>query len=137
MCIDEDVAGMICRARIRREQVAHLRLSDEELAALKAAASRADMSVSAFIRSLALEGAGKAPFLSPYDEALFQLLRQDLRSIGNCLDQLTRTLNIRGFVASVELAAAISDARAVATTVGAELSLMTKSASARRRGGRG
>lgn len=128
---------MICRARIRREQVAHVRLSDEEFSALKAAARHADMSVSAFLRSLALEGAGKAPFLSPYDEALFQLLRQDLRSIGNCLDQLTRTLNTRGFVASVELAAAISDARAVATTVGVELSLMTKSASVRRRGGRG
>lgn len=128
---------MICRARIRREQVAHVRLSDEEFSALKAAASHADMSVSAFIRSLALEGAGEAPFLSPYDEALFQLLRQDLRSIGNCLDRLTRTLNTRGLVAGAELVAAISDARAVATTVGAELSLMTKSASFRRRGQRG
>jgi hypothetical protein len=115
-------------------KVAHIRLSEDEFAAVEAAATDASMSVSAFVRSLSLEGAGAKPFLSPADRAIIQLLGQDLRAIGNYLNQLARALNAGRSVDGSHLAGPIADARAVATTVAAELSIMTKRAAAARRG---
>lgn len=92
------------------------------------------MSISAFVRSLSLEGAGARPFLNPADRAIIQLLGQDMRAIGNNLNQLARALNASRSVDGSYLAGAIDDARAVTTTVAAELSIMTKRAAAARRG---
>jgi hypothetical protein len=114
--------------------VAHIRLSEDEFAAVEAAATKASMSISAFLRSLSLEGAGAQPFLNRADRAIIQLLGQDLRAIGNNLNQLARTLKAGRSVDGSHLAAAIDDARAVANTVAAELSIMTKRAAAARRG---
>ncbi|MFU0505751.1 plasmid mobilization protein [Pseudaminobacter sp. NGMCC 1.201702] len=125
--------GLVSRKRFRREKIAHVRLSEAEFAAVKAAADRASLSVSAFVRALALEGAGEKPFLCPADKAIIQLLGQDMRSVGNNLNQVVRALNAGRSVDCSYLAAAIDDARAIATTVVSELALMTKNAAAARR----
>ena len=126
--------GLRSRAVVKRVKVAHIRLSEDEFAAVEAAATGASMSISAFVRSLSLEGAGAQPFLNPVDRAIIQLLGQDLRAMGNNLNQLARALNAGLSVDGSHLAAAIDDARAVANTVAAELSMMTKRAAAARRG---
>ena len=126
--------GSGSRGRTRREKVAHIRFSEHEFSAVEAAAKRADLSVSAFVRSLALEGAGEKPFLSPADRAIIQLLGQDMRAVGNNLNQVVRALNTRRSVERFDLVAAVDDARAIATTVAAELAMMTRNAATARRG---
>ncbi|MBZ9811191.1 plasmid mobilization relaxosome protein MobC [Mesorhizobium sp. ESP-6-2] len=117
----------------RREKVAHIRFAPEELAAIASAAETAGLSVSAFVRSLACEGAGLRPFLNEEDQAILQLLAKDLRAVGNALNQAIRALNTGRMAAASNVAAAADDARAIALTVAAELSQMTKSASSARR----
>src|SRR5262245_26666431 len=126
--------GSRSRTVVRRVRVAHIRLSEDEFAAIEAAATEASMSISAFVRSLSLEGAGAQPFLNQADRAIIQLLGQDMRAMGNNLNQLTRALNAGRSVDGSHLAGAIDDARAVATTLAAELTTMTKRAAAARRG---
>ena len=126
--------GLRSRTVARRVKVAHIRLSEDEFAAVEAAAVEASMSISAFVRSLSLEGAGAQPFLNHADRAIIQLLGQDLRAVGNSLNQLARALNAGRSVDGSHLAGAIDDALAVANTVAAELSIMTKRAAAARRG---
>jgi hypothetical protein len=92
------------------------------------------MSISAFVRSLSLEGAGARPFLNSADRAIIKLLGQDMRAMGNNLNQLARALYAGRSVDGSHLVAVIDDARAVANTVAAELSIMTKRAAAARRG---
>ncbi|MEP9389982.1 plasmid mobilization relaxosome protein MobC [Mesorhizobium sp. KR9-304] len=126
--------GAASRGRTRREKVAHIRFSEDEFSAVEAVASRTGLSVSAFVRSLALEGAGEKPFLSPADRAIIQLLGQDMRAVGNNLNQVARALNTGRSVERADLVAAVGDARAIATTVAAELAMMTRNAATARRG---
>jgi hypothetical protein len=126
--------GSGSRRRTRREKVVHIRLSAHEFSAVEAAAKRAALSVSAFVRSLTLEGAGEKPFLSSSDRAIIQLLGQDMRAVGNNLNQVVRALNTRRSVERFEIVAAVDDARAIATTVAAELAMMTRNAATARRG---
>lgn len=114
--------------------MAHIRFSPVEFNAIEAAAIRAGLTVSAFVRSLSLEGAGVTPFLNEADRAILGTLGQDLRAIGRNLNQLARALNAGGSVAVSEVAGRTDDARAVATTIAAELTHMTKRAGVSRRG---
>lgn len=118
----------------RREKVAHVRLSDDEMRAVEDAAARAGLSVSAFLRSLSLEGAGVRPFMSRQDRAIIEVLLQDMRAVGGNLNQIARALNTTRTVADPDLMGAIDDARAIATTVASELASMTKRVGAARRG---
>jgi hypothetical protein len=118
----------------KREKVAHVRFAEHEIATIKVAAEQAGLSVSAFVRSLSLEGAGVRPFMNREDRAILEMLIQDMRAIGGNLDRISRALNNRRPVAGSELAGAIDDARAIATTIAAELAAMTKRAGAARRG---
>jgi hypothetical protein len=122
------------RKPARREKVAHIRFSDDETAAVEGAAERAGLSVSAFLRSLSLEGAGVRPFMSRQDRAIIEMLVQDMRAVGGNLNQIARALNAGHSVMGSDLTGAIDDARAIATTVAAELASMTKRAGAARRG---
>jgi len=122
------------RKSARREKVAHIRFSDDEMQAVEAAAERAELSVSAFVRSLSLEGAGVRPFLSRQDRAIIEMLVQDMRAVGGNLNQIARALNASRSVAGSDLTGAMDDARALATTVATELASMTKGAGAGRRG---
>ena len=114
--------------------MAHIRFSPEEFGAIEASASRVGLTVSAFVRSLSLEGAGVAPFLNEADRAILVTLGQDLRALGRNLNQLARALNAGGSVAVSDVAGRTEDARAVATTISAELAHLTTRAGAARRG---
>ena len=57
-----------------------------------------------------------------------------MRAVGNNLNQVARALNTGRSVERSDLVAAVDDARAIATTVAAELAMMTKNAATARRG---
>lgn len=122
------------RRAARREKVAHIRFAEDEISAVETAAERAGLSVSAFFRSLSLEGAGVRPFMNREDRAILEMLIQDMRAVGSNLNQIARALNGSRSVAGSDIKGAIEDARAIATTVAAELAAMTKRAGAARRG---
>lgn len=93
-------AGDVARARQtapvttpsneRRSHVVHARFTASELAAVHKAAEQAELTVSAFMRSLTLEGAGVQPFLTAEDRAIFEFLHRDLRTIGVNLNSLAQ-----------------------------------------------
>ncbi|EHK53240.1 hypothetical protein MAXJ12_31077 [Mesorhizobium alhagi CCNWXJ12-2] len=114
--------------------MAHIRLSQDEFCAVEAAAERAGLSVSAFIRSLSLEGAGLRPFLTEADRAIIGLLARDMRAIGSNLNQVARAINAGRSVGASDVANVVADARAVANTVVVELADMTQRAATARRG---
>jgi hypothetical protein len=118
----------------RKDRVAHIRLSPAEFDALDAAAEAASMTVSAFVRSLAMEGAGVRPFLAEGDRAVLGLLAEGMRAIGGNLSQIARAMNTGRVPAEDELAGSIKDAHVVATTVASELAEMTRRSAAVRRG---
>ncbi|TIS18551.1 MAG: plasmid mobilization relaxosome protein MobC, partial [Mesorhizobium sp.] len=118
------------RRAARRKKVAHIRFAEDEISAVETAAERAGLSVSAFFRSLSLEGAGVRPFMNREDRAILEMLIQDMRAVGGNLNQIARALNGSRSVAGSDLKGAIDDARAIATTVAAELAAMTKRAGA-------
>ncbi|RVD24992.1 plasmid mobilization relaxosome protein MobC [Mesorhizobium sp. M4A.F.Ca.ET.020.02.1.1] len=122
------------RRAARREKVAHIRFAEDEISAVETAAEQAGLSVSAFIRSLSLEGAGVRPFMNREDRAVLEMLIQDMRVVGGNLNQIARALNGSRSVAGSDLKGAIDDACAIATTVAVELAAMTKRAGAARRG---
>jgi hypothetical protein len=118
----------------RKGKVAHIRFSPEEFSSLEAAAERAGLTVSAFVRSLSLEGAGTKPFLAEADRAVLALLAEHMRAIGNNLNQVARAINGGRSVAASGAILSVDDARAIAGTVSAELKSMARRAGASRRG---
>ncbi len=103
----------------RKERVVHARLSVSELVAVEAAARQSEMSVSAFIRSSVLDGAGILPFLSEEERAIFELLHRDLRAIGVNLHGFVR-LSHRGSI-PVEVAANLHDLQFLVAGLALEL----------------
>ncbi|RCW80126.1 plasmid mobilization protein [Phyllobacterium bourgognense] len=81
------------RRRERRDQVVHARFSKTEIERIEHAAEAAGMTVSGFLRSLILEGAGVRPFLTDADRAVFSLLLSDIKAVGVNLNQLARARN--------------------------------------------
>ncbi|OWV96891.1 mobilization protein [Rhizobium sp. R693] len=77
-------------AKEPKAHVVHARFTASELAAVHNAAEQAELTVSAFMRSLTLEGAGVQPFLTAEDRAIFEFLHRDLRTIGVNLNSLAR-----------------------------------------------
>jgi len=128
------MASSRSEASKRKDRVAHIRFSPAEFDALEAAAARAGMTVSAFVRSLAMEGAGVRPFLGEGDRAVFGLLAEGMRAIGGNLNQIARAINIGRVPTDEELLGSIKDAHVVATTVASEFAQMTRRAAALRRG---
>jgi hypothetical protein len=91
--------GAMAPAKSRAEprgRVVHARFSACELAAITSAAMAADMTISGFLRSLTLEGAGVRPFFSDDDRAVLEVLIFDIRAIGINLNQVARELNRGG-----------------------------------------
>ena len=114
--------------------MAHIRFSPAEFDAIEAAARAAGMTVSAFVRSLSMEGAGVRPFLGEGDRAVLGLLIDGMRAIGTNLNQIARAINTGRAPVDKDLAGTIRDVHAVATTVAAELADMTRRSAAIRRG---
>lgn len=76
--------------RERRDKVLHARFSATEMERIEHAAQAAGMTVSGFLRSLTLEGAGVRPFFSDADRAVLSLLLTDIKRVGVNLNQLAR-----------------------------------------------
>ena len=123
----------ISGASKRKEKVAHIRFSPAEFDALEAAASTADMTVSGFVRSLSMEGAGVRPFLGEGDRAVLGVLADGMRAIGGNLNQIARAINTGRVPAEGDVTGSIKDAHNVATTLASELTEMTRRAAAARR----
>lgn len=129
------MAGSQSEASKRKDRVAHVRFSPAEFEALEMAASAAGMTVSAFVRSLSMEGAGVRPFLTEGDRAVLGLLADGMRAIGGNLNQIARAINTgKKTVADRDVAGSIRDAHGVATALAAELGEMTRRSAAIRRG---
>ena len=128
------MARSISEASKRKEKVAHIRFSPAEFEALEAAASEAGMTVSAFVRSLSMEGAGVRPFLGDGDRAMLGLLADGMRAIGGNLNQIARAINTGMVPTEGDIAGSIKDAHSVATTLASELAHMTRRSAAARRG---
>lgn len=114
--------------------MAHIRFSPAEHDALEAVAGAADMTVSAFIRSLSMEGAGVRPFLGEGDRAVLGLLADGMRAIGGNLNQIARAVNAGKVPAEADVAGSIKDAHSVATALASELTEMTRRTATARRG---
>lgn len=117
----------------RKEKVAHIRFSPAEFAAIEEAADHADTTISGFVRSLSLEGAGVRPCLTEADRAVFALLLEDMRAIGGNLNQMARALNGGRSIPAPEIAANIHDAWAIATVLANELKGLAKRSGTSRR----
>jgi len=128
------MARSISEAPKRKDRVTHIRFSQDQFAALEEAASAAGMTVSAFVRSLSLEGAGVRPFLGDGDRAVLGLLADGMRAIGGNLNQIARAINTGRLPAEREVAGSVKDAHSVATALAAELAEMTRRSAAARRG---
>jgi hypothetical protein len=128
------MARSISQAPKRKDRVAHIRFSPAEFDALEAAAGAAGMTVSAFVRSLSIEGAGVRPFLGEGDRLVLGLLADGMRAIGGNLNQLARAINTGRLPTEADVAGSIMDARSVATALASELVDMTRRKAAARRG---
>lgn len=118
----------------RKDRVAHIRFSPTEFGALELAANAAGMTISAFVRSLSMEGAGVRPFLAEGDLAVLGLLAEAMRAIGGNLNQIARAINTGKVATEGNVAGSVKDAHGVATALAAELVEMTRRSAATRRG---
>ncbi|MGV1760565.1 plasmid mobilization protein [Rhizobium sp. A22-96] len=116
-----------------KARVVHARLSVAEYAAVEHAAATAGITVSSFIRSLMLEGAGVLPFFTEDDRAILDMLLLDMRAIGANLDRLARSANSAGRMEPGEVLSALRDVQKVAASIMIEL--RTHGARAARRRG--
>ncbi|MGQ2928117.1 MAG: plasmid mobilization protein [Neoaquamicrobium sediminum] len=117
----------------RKDRVVHIRFSRAEFDALEATARSADMTVSAFVRSLAMEGAGVQPFLAEGDRAVLGLLADGIRVIGGNLNQIARAINTGKVPDEGDLTGSIKDAHGATTVLASELAELTRRSAARRR----
>jgi hypothetical protein len=122
------------RVASRKDKVVRMRLSAEELAAIEKAASAADMTMSAFLRSLLLEGAGVQPLLAAEDRVVMGYLADEMRGVGANLNQLARAMNSDRAIQAADLQANVSEVQVVVAAVLAELRTLAKRAGNRRRG---
>lgn len=128
------MARSISEVSKRKQRVAHIRFSRTEFDSLEAAAGAAEMTVSAFVRSLSMEGAGVRPFLGEGDRAVLGLLAGGMWAIGGNLNQIARAINTGKVPVESDVVASIKDAHSVATALASELTEMTRRAAAARRG---
>lgn len=128
------MARSISEASKRKQKVAHIRFSPAEFEALEAAAGAADMTVSAFVRSLSMEGAGVRPFLGKGDRLVLGLLADGMRAIGSNLNQIARAINTGRVPVEGDVTGSIMDVHSVATMLASELAQMTMRAAVARRG---
>ncbi|MEA1844741.1 plasmid mobilization protein [Agrobacterium tumefaciens] len=112
----------------------NVRFSEAEYQALNAAAQNAGMTVSAFFRSLSLEGAGVRPIFNDKDRAILFLLHEDMRKIGVNLNQVARSLNAGRVVDPEEVKIALRNVKIIADEASLELRSASVRAGKSRRG---
>lgn len=134
MAVDSAVSVIVGRGDERKDRVVHARFSASELAAIEHAAVAAGLSVSAFIRSLTLEGAGVQPFLTEEDHAVIEMLSAEMRSIGVNLNQLGRRFHTTGGVSASDVSASLVEVQRLAAAIVIELRRFAAHGVHRRRG---
>lgn len=134
MAAEGDGAVSLGKAEERKERVVHARFGICELAAIEQAARAAGLTVSGFMRSLAIEGAGVRPFLTDDDRAVFEMLISDMRVIGVNLNQLARAVNGSGRLAEAKLAAELIEVQRLAAAIVLELRSLAGRGARRHRG---
>jgi hypothetical protein len=126
----------IGRAEERKDRVVHARFSTSEMAAIERAAERAGLTVSAFMRSLSLEGAGIRPFFTDADRAILLLLLTGLRRAGVNLNRFARSANSGGPNRLAGMPDAIGDLQKVVAALMLELRAFAERGSRFRTGAR-
>ena len=117
-----------------RSEVVRVRVSGSELQQIEAAAEAADLTISSFIRSLSLEGAGVKPFLSYEDRMVFAALAEEFRAVGVNLNQIARAINAKREVHPDEVLMALGNVLTMMGVVGFEVRELAKRGPSRRRG---
>ncbi|WP_318246544.1 plasmid mobilization relaxosome protein MobC (plasmid) [Rhizobium sp. T1470] len=140
-CFEEDEMAASQRKVIesgaadkRKDRVVHARFSTSEIAVIARVAAGAGMTISAFMRSLTLEGAGVRPFFTDDDRAILDLLLSDMRAIGVNLNQLARAANSSGHVDAKAISAQTADIQKIVAAVMLELRRFAARGAQRRRG---
>ncbi len=110
-----------CVRRRRKDRVLHVRLNAFEMAAIEQAAAATGLSISAFTRSLALEGAGVLPFLTDEDRTVLAALVFEVRSLGVNLNQMSRRLNASGVISAVDFSIKLTAVQELLMAVRLEL----------------
>ncbi|MBB3135989.1 hypothetical protein FHS26_003736 [Rhizobium pisi] len=118
----------------RRDRVVHARFSASEIAAITRVSEEAGLTISAFMRSLTLEGAGVRPFFTDDDRAVLDLLLSDMRAIGVNLNQLARVANTGGRIQADQISAQTADIQKIVAVVMIELRSFAARGAQRRRG---
>lgn len=118
----------------RRDRVVHARFSASEIATISRISEEAGLTVSAFMRSLTLEGAGVRPFFTYDDRAILDLLLSDMRAIGVNLNQLARVANTSGHIDAEEVSSQVADIQKIVAAVMLELRSFAARGAQRRRG---
>ncbi len=117
----------------RKGRTVHVRVTDDEHAAISGAAEATGMTISAFYRSLLLEGAGVQPMLTEDDRTILAVLREDMRMIGVNLNQVARALNSGRAVHAGEITISIENVQRVQAAVMSELRQFASRQGQRRR----
>jgi uncharacterized protein (DUF1778 family) len=125
---------VVRRAASKKDKVVRMRLSADELASIEQAAQAADLTVSSFLRSLLLEGAGVQPLLAEQDRMVMGFLADEMRAVGSNLNQLARVMNSARSVQGADLQASVGEVQIVVAAVLTELRALSKRAGNRRRG---
>ncbi|WP_416409811.1 plasmid mobilization protein [Agrobacterium rosae] len=120
--------------KARKDRLVNVRVTDAEREKIEEAAKAADMSVSAFFRSLLLEGAGVRPILTRDDRLIMAALLEDMRKIGVNLNQVARALNSGKAVHPSELDINLANVQAIQAAVMLELRSLSRRAGYQRRG---
>jgi hypothetical protein len=118
----------------RKQRIVHARFSARELAALSESAKAAEITVSAFLRSLALEGAGVRPFFTDNDRAILEVLISDMRALGTNLNQIARSVNAGRQLMPFDLAGTLTDVQRLVAAIVLEMKRFAGRGAQRRRG---
>ncbi|MBD9497899.1 plasmid mobilization relaxosome protein MobC [Ensifer sp. ENS01] len=118
----------------KKDRTLHVRVTNDEHAAIETAAAAAGMTVSSFFRSLNLEAAGVRPILTGDDRLVMAALLEDMRMIGINLNQVARALNSGRGVHPSELDINLENVQRVQAAVMSELRGLTRRAGYQRRG---
>ncbi len=116
-----------------KSEVVRVRVSGSELQQIEAAAEAADLTISSFIRSLSLEGAGVKPFLAYEDRMVFAALAEEFRAVGVNLNQIARAINAKREVHPEEVLMALGNVLTMMGVVGFEVRELAKRGPSRRR----
>lgn len=134
MAVEDNGAVTLSGGEERKDRVVHARFGASELAAVDGAADAAGLSLSAFIRSLALEGAGVRPFLTDEDRAVIDMLAGEMLAIAADLNQLARSVNRAGRVSASDVSGTVVEVQRLAVAVVLELRRFAMRGAHRRRG---